>query len=98
MVSDCEVPSRRSPLPACKGQKKLLAIVSSVSRACGANWTPRVVGVLAFVQQSLDPCLQRGEEQHIFRDFPASSGRTGEGNRHTAVHSERPYATGIQPT
>src|SRR5580704_16464811 len=61
MVSDCEVPSHRSPLPACKGQKKLLAIVSSVSRACGADWTPRVVGVLAFVQQSLYPRLQHSK-------------------------------------
>jgi hypothetical protein len=30
LVSDCKVPSHRSPLPDCKGQKKLLAIVPSV--------------------------------------------------------------------
>jgi len=29
MVSACEVPSHRSPLPACEGQKELLAFVPS---------------------------------------------------------------------
>jgi hypothetical protein len=61
LVSDCEVPSHRSPLPACEGKEELSAFVLPPPRNCGGDWPARVVGVLAFVQQSLYPCLQHSK-------------------------------------
>src|ERR1700722_7624400 len=46
MVSDCEVPSRRSPLPACKGKEELPAFVLPLPRTCRKTWPARVFGVL----------------------------------------------------
>ncbi len=47
MVRDCEVPSHRSPLPACEGEEELSAFVLPPPRNCGEDWPTRVVGILA---------------------------------------------------
>jgi hypothetical protein len=60
IVRDREVPSHRSPLPACKGQKELSAFVLPLSRTCSEDWPSRVVGLLAaphsFSKGTHHPC------------------------------------------
>ena len=46
MGIDCNVPSGRSPLPACPRKKELLALVPSLQGNRGEDWPPRMVGVL----------------------------------------------------
>ena len=73
MGLDWETSIRRSRLPHMAGAKKLSAFVLPLPRTCGEDRPSRVVGVLAFVQQSLHPCLHLGEREHGFTHFPASS-------------------------
>src|SRR5580692_2289782 len=47
LVSDCQVPSHRSPLPDCEGKEELSAFVLPPPRTCRKDWLARVVGVLA---------------------------------------------------